>query len=319
MRLSVVFFGTPSIAVPTLRALVASPLLRVSAVFTQPAARRSRGGHAEPSEVARCARDLALETHEVESVNEGAHLERLISLAPDVIAVVSFGQILKKRVLELPRHGCLNFHPSMLPAFRGAAPIQRAIMAGVRVSGLTIMRLVRRLDAGPIIDQRPWEIGDTLNAEQLMEHAAELGASMMRSVLEKVARGEVHVARDQDDSKATLAPPLAKVDGVLDFRQNAQALSDLVRGVQPWPRAQATLALEKPRRVIVHEARPQASSGAPGEIIALEKAGIVVGCSSGSLVLGRVQLEGKSVVSGCELANGLRLQKGARFVLPETP
>ena len=318
MALNVVFFGTPSIAVPTLRALAASPLLRLSAVFTQPAARRSRRGQAEPSEVALCARGLALETHEVESVNEGVALERLNTLAPDVIAVVSFGQILKKRVLELPRHGCLNFHPSMLPDFRGAAPIQRAVMAGVRVSGLTIMRLVRRLDAGPIIDQRPWEIGDTLSAEQLMEHAAELGAAMMRAVLEQLAHGEVPVARDQDDSKATLAPPLAKGDGVLDFRRSAQALSDLVRGVQPWPRAQATLALEKPRRVIVHEARPHAASGTPGEIVALEKFGIVVACGSGALVLGRVQLEGKSVVSGIELANGLRLKKGVRFALPET-
>ncbi|MBP9893671.1 MAG: methionyl-tRNA formyltransferase [Planctomycetes bacterium] len=304
---------------PSLRELAASPLLRVSAVFTQPAARRSRRGQAESSEVAMCARGLGLETHEVESVNEGAALERLTALAPDVIAVVSFGQILKKRVLELPRHGCLNFHPSMLPAFRGAAPIQRAVMAGVRVSGLTIMRLVRKLDAGPILDQRPWEIGDTLNAEQLMEQAAKLGAAMMRGVLERLAGGDVPVARAQDDSQATLAPPLAKDDGVLDFRRDAQALADLVRGVQPWPRAQAVLATDKPRRVIVHEAKPIAASGSPGEIVAIEKTGIVVACASGALVLCRVQLEGKSVVTGVELANGLRLQKGARFALPETP
>ncbi len=319
MPLNVVFFGTPAIAVPTLRELVASPSLRVTAVFTQPAARRSRRGQAEPSEVAVCARGLSLETHEVESVNEGAAFERLKALAPEAIAVVSFGQILKKRVLELPRHGCLNFHPSMLPAFRGAAPIQRAVMAGVRVSGLTIMRLVRRLDAGPILDQRPWEIGDTLNAEQLMEQAGGLGAVMMRNVLEQLARGESPVARMQDDSLATLAPPLAKNDGVLDFRRDAQSLSDLVRGVQPWPRAQAMLTGENARRVIVHEAVPISGSGACGEVVAIDKSGIQVACGRGALALRRVQLEGKSVVNGFELANGLRLQPGARFALPETP
>ena len=317
MPLNVVFFGTPSIAVPSLRALTLSPLLRVSAVFTQPAARRSRRGQAQPSEVALCARELGLELHEVESVNEGLALERLTALSPEAIAVVSFGQILKRCVLELPLHGCLNFHPSMLPALRGAAPVQRAVMAGVRTSGLTIMRLVRKLDAGPILEQRVWELGDTLNAEQLMRQAGELGAGMMRAVLERMARGEAIAAQSQDDARATFAPPLAKEDGVLDFRRDAAALSDLVRGVQPWPRAQCTLASETPRRIIVHEARLGEGSGNAGEILATDKQGVLVGCGRGALWLTKVQLEGKSVVTGFELANGLRLKPGARFVLRE--
>lgn len=318
MAFRVVFFGTPAIAVPTLQSLAQSRVLELAAVFTQPAARRSRRGHAEPSEVAHAARALGLETHEVESVNEGETFERLRTLAPDAIAVVSFGQILKKRVLELPPHGCLNFHPSLLPAFRGAAPIQRAVIAGVRTSGLTIMRLVKKLDAGPILAQKPWEIGELLNAEELMAQAAPMGASMMLDMLERLARGEQVAARAQDDAQATLAPPLSKEDGALDFRLPAASLRDLVRGVQPWPRAQATLAGEKPRRLIVHGAQTRDGSGAPGEVVAIDKGGIVVGCGEGALCLTHVQLEGKSLVTGFELANGLRLARGARFLLPET-
>ncbi len=317
MPIRIIFFGTPAIAVPTLQSLVQSRELELVAAFTQPAARRSRRGQAEPSEVAQAARALGLETHEVESVNEGAPFERLRELAPDAIAVVSFGQILKKRVLELPRFGCLNFHPSMLPAFRGAAPIQRAVIAGVRTSGLTIMRLVKRLDAGPILSQQPWEIGESLTAEELMAQAAPLGASMMREMLERLARGEHVASSAQDDAQATLAPPLSKEDGLLDFRREAVSLRDLVRGVQPWPRAQATLGGDKPRRLIVHRAQVREGSGAPGEVVVIDKGGIVVGCGKDGLCLTHVQLEGKSVVTGFELANGLRLARGAHFVLPE--
>jgi methionyl-tRNA formyltransferase len=231
--------------------------------------------------------------------------------------VVSFGQILKKRVLELPRLGCLNFHPSALPKFRGAAPIQRAIMAGERTSGLTIMRLVKRLDAGPILVQQPWKIGDTRDCEDLMTEAATLGATMMRDVLTRFERGENVAATAQDDALATLAPPLNKEDGVLDFRRDAADLRDLVRGVQPWPRAQCTLAGEKPRRLIVHRAEAHEVIGIPGEVASVDKGGIVIACGKGALCVTRAQLEGKSVVTGFELANGLRLQCGAKFALPE--
>jgi methionyl-tRNA formyltransferase len=317
MPIRVVFFGTPDIAVPTLRLLAQTPDLRPVAAFTQPAARRSRRGQAEPSEVARAARELGIETHEVASVNEDNAFAKLQALTPDVIVVVSFGQILKKRVLELPRHGCLNFHPSALPKYRGAAPIQRAIMASERVSGLTIMRLVKKLDAGPILAQHPWEIGEVRNSEELMAEAATLGAAMMLEVLSELARGETVAAREQDDSQATLAPPLRKEDGILDFRRDAIALRDLVRGVQPWPRAQTMLAGETPRRVIVHGAEVRDLAGPMGEVVAIDKGGIVIGCGNDALCISQAQLEGKSVVSGFQLANGLRLQRGARFALPE--
>lgn len=316
MQIKSIFFGTPAIAVPTLRLLVGVPEAQVAAVFTQPPARRSRRAAPESCEVAVEARRLGLETHEVDSVNEGPAFERIAAIGPDVIVVVSFGQILKQRVLNVPRLGCLNFHPSMLPKFRGAAPVQRAVMAGVRTSGLTIMRLVKKLDAGPILMQRPWEIGEVRSAEELMLEAGELGAEMMCDVVARLARGESLEERPQNDAEATFAPPLTREDGVLDFRRDARALCDQVRGVQPWPRAEAILA-EGGRRVIVHEARVEAGAGGPGELLGVDRVGLSVACGRDALKLTRVQLEGKSVVSGRELANGLRLSLGVRFKLPE--
>lgn len=318
MPINVIFFGTPVIAVPALRALAALQSVRVNAVFTQPAARRSRRSPAESCEVAVAARELGFETHEVASVNEGEAYNRLAALSPDLIAVVSFGQILKQRVLALPRLGCLNFHPSMLPKFRGAAPIQRAVMAGVRTTGLTIMRLVKKLDAGPILLQRPWEIGGERSAEQLMAEAADLGAQLLCEVVEKLATGEIVPERAQNDAEATFAPPLTRLDGLIDFRREARALCDQVRGVQPWPRAEVTL-VEGSKRVIVHEAWVVDGSGSAGEVMGIDRQGVVVACGAGALRLTRVQLEGKSVVNAHDLANGLRLKPGARFALPELP
>jgi methionyl-tRNA formyltransferase len=313
MRLA--FFGTPAISVPTLRLLAQNPDLRPLAVFTQPSARRSRRGKPEPSEVSAAARELGLVCHEVESVNEGTAFDVLKELAPDVIVVVSFGQILKKRVLELPRHGCLNLHPSALPRYRGAAPIQRAVMAGERTSALTVMRLVKKLDAGPILAQQTWELGDVRSSEELMSEAAQLGAVLMRDVLARIAAGEQVPAREQNEALASYAPPLVKADGVLDFCRSSRALRDLVRGVQPWPRASCELLAAKGAvRVIVHAAEVRDLCGEPGQVVAIDKSGIVVACGAGALALGRVQLEGKSVVSGRELANGLRLAVGARFM-----
>lgn len=312
MRL--VFFGTPSIALPTLKALAARAGLRPLAVFTQPPARRSRRGEAESCEVAVEARRLGLELHEVETVNEGLALERLRELQPEVIVVVSFGQILKRAVLTLPRHGCLNFHPSLLPKYRGAAPVQRAIMAGERVSGLSIMRLVKKLDAGPLLLQEPWPLGEEADAEALLAEAGERGALLMLRVLESLERGEPLVAVPQDDSLATFAPPLTKEDGHLDFRRRAVELRDQIRGVQPWPRASCELLLPAGvRRVIVHRASCRQGQGQPGRIEALDERGLVVGSAEGLLCLEAVQLEGKSVQGGRALANGLRLKVGDVF------
>ncbi|MCB9894177.1 MAG: methionyl-tRNA formyltransferase [Planctomycetes bacterium] len=308
-----VFLGTPEIAIPTLRAMSAVEEYRPLAVFTQPAARRSRRGRPEPSAVGAVAGELGLPVHEVEAVSKGEALEALIALAPDVIVVVAFGQILKKAVLERPKHGCLNFHPSMLPAYRGAAPVQRAILEGVVDSGLTVMRLVKKLDAGPILLQRPWRMDPAKNAIELLAEAGDLGAPMMMETLAKLDAGIE--PRMQDESGVTFAPPLQKSDGELHFAASAVELVNRVRAVQPWPRAEAWLLGEHETRVIVHHAQiaESAQSGRPGEVLAINQQGIVVACGSGSVCLGELQLEGKPRKPARDVANGLRLKPGAQF------
>lgn len=306
-----VFFGTPELAVPTLTAMAEDARFRPQAVFTQPRARRGRGGDAEPSPVGKAARRLGLELHEVETVNDGDALSRLQVLKPDVIVVVAFGQILKKAVLNLPQYGCINFHPSMLPSYRGAAPVQRAVLEGVLESGLTIMKLVRKLDAGPILAQTPWHLDPSKTAEQLLEQAGQLGAPMMLDVLSRLP--EITPA-EQDDSKATLAPPLAKSDGDLSFGVEARALVNRVRAVQPWPKASAILragALE--HRVIVWGAELADGSGPAGSILGTDRAGIVVACASGAVRFTELQLEGKPRRAARDIANGLRLGADALF------
>jgi len=309
-----VFLGTPELAVPSLHAMAANPEFRPLAVFTQPAARRSRRGHAEPSPVALEARKLGLTVHEVEKVSVGEPLEQLIALAPEVIVVVAFGQILRRQVLELPRHGCLNFHPSMLPQFRGAAPVQRAVLAGVVDSGLTIMRLVKALDAGPILLQRPWRMDPARTAEDLLAEAGQLGAPMLLEVLSRLETGiESHA---QDDSLATLAPPLEKADGELHFHEPAADILNRIRAVQPWPRAQAWLnANGREIRLIVHRAQAAAAvaGASPGQVVAINRAGISIACGRDAVCLTQVQLEGKPARPAFDVANGLRLSPGARF------
>lgn len=256
------------------------------------------------------ARGLGLECHEVESVNDESALGRIRQLAPEVVVVVAFGQLLKKELLALPTHGCINFHPSLLPRYRGAAPVQRAVLDGVVDSGLTVMRLVRKMDAGPILAQQPWRLDPDLNAAELLEQAGSLGAGMLIDVL---ARLPEIVPHEQPHAQATFAPPLNRQDGDLHFGHSALSLHNRVRAVQPWPRAHARLMRTPEVRVIVHRTRPEAGQGTPGAITGINKDGIAVACSDGVLRITEAQLEGKPARPARDVANGLRLQVGERF------
>ena len=314
----ILLLGTPTFAVPTLRLLHADSVTAPSAVFTQPPKRRSRGGRAEPGEVAAAARELGIEVFEVESINRGDGKRRFVEQTPDIVVVAAFGQILGKAALNLPPHGCLNLHPSLLPKYRGAAPVQRAVMDGVVESGISIMRLVRKLDAGPILMQRPWQMDPHRTAEELLAEAADLGAEMMHHVVRRLISGEQITAVEQDDSQATYAPPLAKEDGRLDLSRPATEVVNRVRAVQPWPRGELTLETKKgPRRVLVHRARLGEGTGPAGRVLSIGAEGVQVACGEGGMLLQQLQLEGKPARPARDVANGLRLAVGARFVVPE--
>jgi methionyl-tRNA formyltransferase len=307
----VIFLGTPRMAVPTLRLLAESGDCKPLAVFTQPAARRSRRGAAQPSAVGLAAAELGLECHEIENVSAAEPFARMQELTPDVIVVVAFGQLLRKAVLALPKHGCINLHPSLLPKYRGAAPVQRAIMDGVVESGLTIMRLVKKMDAGPILLQKQWRMNPDKYAVDLLEEAGELGSHMMLGVLRRLESGIS--ATSQDEADATYAPPLQKADGEIHFARPATELHNRIRAVKAWPKAEAWLEREPPVRVIVQRASVQTRNHAPGNIVSIDGDGILVACGEGSLLLEEVQLEDKPSRPARDVANGLRLKPGERF------
>jgi methionyl-tRNA formyltransferase len=192
--------------------------------------------------------------------------------------------------------------------------VQRAVLDGVVDGGLTVMRLVKKLDAGPILLQRPWRMDPAKNAEVLLAEAAELGAPMMLEVLGRLEQGIE--AAPQDESQVSFAPPLEKSDGELHFGQTATRVINRIRAVQPWPKAQAWLLAEGgDKRVLVYRAETaqDAPSGPPGEVLAINNRGIVVACGEGALSLQELQLEGKPRMAARDVANGLRLKTGARF------
>jgi methionyl-tRNA formyltransferase len=309
MRL--IFLGTPEIAVPTLRLLAGDAEFRPALVLTQPSARRARRGKPQPSVVGSAAHELDLPWLEADSVNRGEAFERMAAIAPEVIVVVAFGQMLSKAVLALPRHGCLNLHPSLLPGYRGAAPVQRAVMDGVTDSGLTIMRLVRKMDAGPILLQQPWRLDPDKNAAELLQEAGELGAPLMLDVLRRLEGGID--AREQDHNQATFAPPLEKADGELHFARPALELHNRVRAVQPWPGAETWLERDPPLRVLVRRSSVLEGQGEPGVVRSIDAGGIAVCCGAGVLLLREIQLEGKPARHARDVANGLRLKVGEKF------
>ncbi|MCK6439131.1 MAG: methionyl-tRNA formyltransferase [Planctomycetes bacterium] len=313
--MNLVFMGTPAFAVPSLEALVAARF-RPSLVITQPSARRSRRGEAERSELGAAAVKLGLDVMESEKISATPEFEKLTALKPDLIVVVAFGQILRKNVLTLPRFGCINLHPSKLPAYRGAAPIQRAIMDGVETSGITVMKIGVKLDAGPILAQKDFPISPEETAEEAGVRAAKDGAAMIVDVVRAYASGTPPKETPQDDALATYAHMLAKEDGAIHFDRPANRVWDQIRGVTPWPRAYTYHPGKRGvTRLIVHRAEPatNTSGAAPGTITAINQRGIEIACATTSLVLTRLQAEGKPVREAADFLRGFPMEPGERL------
>lgn len=311
------FLGTPDFALPSLRALVDAGLTP-DLVLTQPSKRRSRRGQPEPSPVGALAAELGLAWLETDDVGSGEAFERITTLKPKAIAVVAFGQLLRKHVLGLPEHGCINLHPSMLPRLRGAAPVQWAILNGEYQTGISIMRLVRKMDAGPILLQRPFELTLMESAEEALERTAIAGAAMLVEVLTRLRRGEEVVARTQDEAGVTFAPMLTREHGQIRFDQPAQRVFDQIRGVQPWPKAECWHhVVGKPaHRILIHGAEVRGElrrEVAHGAVLSCDESGVVVACRESALVLTELQVEGKPRRIASEFLKGYTIASGDRF------
>jgi len=306
VALRILFMGTPDFAMPTLAALHEAGHALVG-VRCQPPRRAGRGKQPRPSPVQAAAERLALAVETPTSLKDPAAQDAIAALRPDIIVVVAYGLILPQAVLDIPRLGAVNLHASLLPRWRGAAPIQRAIMAGDRETGATIMMMEAGLDTGPILLQETIAIGPDETAGQLHDRLATAGADLMVSALDGLAAGQL-AAQPQPAAGVTYAEKISKAEARLDFAEPATELKRRIQGLNPVPGAWFEVDGE---RVKVHAAvtvdGPEAK---PGTLLDDQ---LTVACGSGALRLTSVQRQGKAVVTAAEFLRGFPLQPGRRI------
>ena len=307
----ILFFGTPALAVPVLAALVEAGRPPV-AVVTQPARPVGRGLKLADPPVAAWARERGLEVIQPVKVRDPVFLAEAEKLAPDVAVVVAFGQIFPPALLRLPKHGCVNLHASLLPRWRGAAPIQAAVAAGDPRTGVTTMLMEEGLDTGPMLLREETEICPEETAGELSRRLADLGGGLMVRTLEALERGEV-VPQPQDDAEATYAPRLTRESGRVDWTLTAAEIERRLRAFTPWPGLSAELRGE-PVKLVRVEVLQEPSTAAPGTILGLCEGRLAVACG-GHTVLGIAELQrpGRKPLRASDFANGERLRGGETF------
>jgi len=315
--LRIAFFGTPAFAVPTLEALVASRH-EVVTVVTQPDRPRGRGQRVSDAPVKTTALARGLPVLQPDRAKAPEFLAALSALAPDLGVVAAYGKILPQSLLDIPRLGLLNVHASLLPAWRGAAPVHRAVMAGDTETGVTIMRVVLALDAGPTLTRRVRPIGPDETSVEVERDLAAIGADLLVAAVDDLAAGRA-VETPQDDSRATYAPRLTRDDGAIDWRRPAVDLHNQVRGLHPWPHAFTFL---DGTRYLLHRTAvaDRSAQGEPGTVLVAAGDVFVVGTGGPSpLGLLEIQPEGKRVLDARAFLAGRRISPGARFDAGPTP
>ncbi len=302
----IVFMGTPPFAVKSLEACLG--LGEVVAVVTQPDKPRGRGQEVSFSAVKTFALQKGLPVLQPLKLRGTDFASQLAALSADVAVVTAYGKILPKDVLEAPKHGCVNVHASLLPRFRGAAPIQWAIASGDEKTGVCLMRMDEGMDTGPVIDRAELPIGPHDTSATLHDSLAALGGQVLTRALPRYLSGDLQPVAQPGDG-VVMAPMIKKEDGALDFTKSAVELERRLRAFTPWPGAFTKLegSLFK-----VHAATVLGGTGAPGTVLSASPAGIEVACGQGSLVLTSVQLEGKRVMTAQEFLAGKKLLTGTR-------
>jgi len=309
--LRIVFLGTPAFAVPTLDALLGSRH-RVVAVLTRPDRPRGRGQRMFDAPVKARAAAAGIPVLQPDRLRDPAFVESLAALRADLGVVAAYGAMLPESVISAPRLGTINVHASLLPRYRGAAPVHRAIIAGERETGVTIMRIVKRLDAGPMLASVTRSIGREETSVDVERDLAHLGATLLVEIADGLAEGSV-AETPQDEDAATYAPRLTKDDGAIDWSWPAARIHDLIRGLHPWPHAFSFL--DGRRFILIASAADglTASSDAPGTIVESEGDRLVVATGNGALRLLQIQPEGKRSMSVRDFLAGHRTARGARF------
>jgi methionyl-tRNA formyltransferase len=316
--LRIIFMGTPELAGASLRALLAAPEFSVVAVVTQPDQPKGRGLKLQASPVKEIAMQHQLPVLQPTRAREETFIQQLRELSPDLIAVAAYGQILPASILELPRFGCLNVHTSLLPKYRGAAPIQRAILDGEIETGVTIMKMDAGMDTGAILTQEKTPIAPADNSQILHDRLAQIGAALLVRTIPEYIAGKIQ-PQPQPVEGVSYAAKIKKQDGEIDWTQSARAIGNRVRALTPWPGAFTHLPAHPQSQLLkIWEAEPVETSGTPGEILKADKSGIVIGCGEGSLRVRTLQREGGRRMSAAEFLVGHPLTLGTRLPNPKS-
>lgn len=312
--LRTIFFGTAELACPSLSALAQTPAFEVASVVTQRDRPRGRKLNLQSSSVKILATQKKLPVLQPERARDEGFLQELAQLRPDLIVVAAYGQILPRQILELPRFGCLNVHASLLPKYRGAAPIQWAILNDERETGVTIMKMDEGLDTGDILSQQSTPIGADDDAQTLHRRLGAIGADLLVKTIPDFVADKL-LARKQPDEGANYARKLTKEDGRLDWNQPARSVWNRVRAFVPWPGAYTFLSAEsKPQLLKIWQAEVAGgNSGLPGEVLEAGKNGIVVACGQQSLRILVLQREGGRRLNAPEFLAGHSLRPGQRL------
>ena len=306
----IVFMGTPESAVPSLRRLIDDGH-EIVAVWTQPDKPAGRGNKLHGSPVKQFALERGLMVHQPQKIKKDEAKALFASHQADVAVVIAYGKILPQEFLDAPKHGCVNVHFSLLPKYRGAAPVNWAIVNGETETGVTTMRIVQELDAGPILLQRATKIATDETAAKLLSRLADVGADLIGETISNLDRIE---SQPQIDSEATFAPILKREDGLIDWSMDAFAIERRVRGFQPWPTAHTTLRSD---RLIVWAAAPEwieQLQFPPGQIIEAGRDRLIVACGDGTaLRVLELQLQNSRRMSARDFLNGTQLRAGVKF------
>lgn len=308
-RVNVVFMGSPDFSVPTLELLHRSNRFEVALVVTQPDKPRGRGRKLTPTPVRHCAEELGLPVAVRIKGKYRDLYNQIAALEPDVIVVIAFGLILKKDLLDLPAYGCVNLHASLLPQYRGVAPIPAAVLSGDAKTGCTSMFMDEGIDTGDILLTRELEILADDTAGSVSTKLAFIGAELIAETLEQLVAGTVE-GKKQDDALATYTHKLKKVDGYIDWRDGAEQISRLIRAMNPWPTA---YTFYNGKRLIILQARPveDQTTSPPGAVISIDP--LTVRCGTGALEIMQLIVQGRGVQREREFVSGYRVRPGDQF------
>ncbi|QWV94071.1 methionyl-tRNA formyltransferase [Geomonas oryzisoli] len=304
--LRIIFMGTPEFACPTLRTLIERGE-NVVAVVTQPDRPKGRGQQTLPPPVKVVAESHGIPVLQPVKVRLPESIDQIRALEPDLIVVIAFGQILPKALLDIPTHGCINVHASLLPRYRGAAPLNWCIINGETETGVTTMMMDVGLDTGDMLLKSATPIDPDEDTQSLHDRMSQLGAELLAQTLDRLVAGEL-VPEKQDDALTCYAPIMKKEDGLIDWTRSAQDIKNQVRGMTPWPGAFSFL---DDKLLKVYKVQTAAGTGNPGEVVAAGRDGIEVACGEGSLVIRELQLEGKKRMAAGDFLAGYKVPAGS--------